>query len=65
MLKEVVSKAASELVIMLKQQRLMLSVAESCTGGMLGAAITSVAGSSHIFDGGFITYRTRPKKQLI
>jgi len=42
-----------------------LSVAESATGGMLGARITSVAGSSEYFDGGFITYATAAKTKLI
>jgi nicotinamide-nucleotide amidase len=41
-----------------------LSVAESATGGMLGARITSVSGSSDYFAGGFITYATQLKIAL-
>lgn len=38
---------------------------ESCTGGLLAALITSVAGSSDIFDRGFITYSNDSKSELI
>lgn len=42
-----------------------LSVAESCTGGLLGAAITSVAGSSAYFAGGVISYANEVKISLL
>jgi nicotinamide-nucleotide amidase len=42
-----------------------LSVAESCTGGLLGERITSVAGSSDYFAGGFVTYSNRMKTDLL
>jgi nicotinamide-nucleotide amidase len=42
-----------------------LSVAESCTGGMLGEKITAVAGSSGYFAGGFITYSPKMKIDLL
>jgi nicotinamide-nucleotide amidase len=42
-----------------------LSVAESCTGGMLGERVTSVPGSSNYFAGGFITYSDEMKVQLL
>jgi nicotinamide-nucleotide amidase len=42
-----------------------LSVAESCTGGMLAGRITSVAGSSDYFAGGFLTYTNRMKTALL
>jgi nicotinamide-nucleotide amidase len=42
-----------------------LSVAESCTGGLLGERITSVAGSSDYFTGGFIVYSNRMKTDLL
>jgi nicotinamide-nucleotide amidase len=42
-----------------------LSVAESCTGGLLAERITSVAGCSDFFDGGFITYTNRMKIAML
>lgn len=47
---------------LLKQRAMALTTAESCTGGWVGQAITSVAGSSGWYDRGFITY-TNPSKQ--
>lgn len=49
----------------LRSQGQSLSVAESCTGGMLGGAVTSVAGSSDVFEGGGITYSNNLKKRLL
>lgn len=42
-----------------------LSVAESCTGGMLGGLLTSVAGASNWFAGGVIAYSNRLKTDLL
>jgi len=42
-----------------------LAVAESCTGGMLGERITSAAGSSRYFLGGFVTYQNAMKVELL
>ncbi len=50
---------------MLRERRASLSVAESCTGGMLGERITSVAGSSDYFVGGFLVYTDRMKTELL
>ena len=45
----------------LRRQHRWLAVAESCTGGMLGAAITDAPGSSSYFLGGVISYADRVK----
>ncbi len=47
----------------LKEKGLNLSAAESCTGGLLGATLTSVPGSSGWFDRSIVTYSNRAKKQ--
>lgn len=44
---------------------LMIATAESCTGGMVAAAITDTAGSSAVFDRGFITYTNAAKMQML
>ncbi len=48
----------------LRRENAMLAVAESCSGGGVGAFITSVAGSSRWFAGGFITYSNELKRDL-
>ncbi len=48
-----------------RQRRLMLTTAESCTGGWLAQAITSVAGSSEWFDRGYVTYSNRSKEEAL
>ncbi|HTS76607.1 MAG TPA: competence/damage-inducible protein A [Bryobacteraceae bacterium] len=50
---------------MLRQRGATLSVAESCTGGMLAQRITSVPGSSDYFSGGFLVYSNRMKTDLL
>ena len=50
---------------LLRERSATLSVAESCTGGMLGERITSIAGSSDYFVGGFVTYTDRMKTDLL
>jgi nicotinamide-nucleotide amidase len=49
----------------LRTRQATLSVAESCTGGLLGDRITSVAGSSDYFVGGFLVYSDQMKTQLL
>lgn len=50
---------------MLREKRATLAVAESCTGGMLGARITQAAGSSEYFLGGFQVYGKAMKTRLL
>lgn len=42
-----------------------IATAESCTGGMIGAAITDIPGSSAVFDRGFITYSNEAKIEVL
>lgn len=56
---------ADEIGRLLKGKGLTISVAESCTGGRLGDAITDIAGSSDYFLGGVISYSNDSKQQLL
>ncbi len=49
----------------LKKRNLKLATAESCTGGWVAQAVTSVSGSSGWFDRGFVTYSDEAKKELL
>jgi nicotinamide-nucleotide amidase len=42
-----------------------IATAESCTGGMLAAALTDIAGSSAVFDRGFVTYSNAAKRDML
>ena len=50
---------------MLTSKQYMLSTAESCTGGLIAAACTGLAGSSFWFERGFITYSNAAKSELL
>ena len=56
---------ASKLVKKLIQKKLKISFAESCTGGMLSSTITSVSGSSKVFNLGLITYSNKAKIDIL
>lgn len=43
----------------------MLATAESCTGGLIAGAITDIAGSSTVFDRGFVTYSNGAKQEML
>jgi nicotinamide-nucleotide amidase len=50
---------------LLKQRRLKLAVAESCTGGLIGGRITSIAGSSEYFERGVVVYSDLAKTEML
>ena len=56
---------ANKVVKKLIQRKLKISFAESCTGGMLSSIITSVSGSSKVFDIGFVTYSNIAKINIL
>ena len=56
---------AERLVGLLKARGLTCATAESCTGGGVGFAITSVAGASEVFAGGVISYSNEVKREVL
>ncbi len=57
--------AAEELLDRLKATGLMVATAESCTGGMIIAALTDIAGSSAVVERGFVTYSNEAKIEML
>ncbi len=55
----------AQLAAALRQRAWMLATAESCTGGMVAAACTSLPGSSDWFERGFVTYSNAAKSELL
>ena len=55
----------SNLIKKLKRKKLKIAVAESCTGGMLSSAITSVSGSSKVFNLGLVAYSNQSKIKVL
>ena len=58
-------KLSQKVVKLLSKKRLKISLAESCTGGLLSSSITSISGSSKIFTLGFITYSNQAKIKIL
>ena len=54
-----------KIVRLLKKKKLKIAFAESCTGGMLSSAITSVSGSSKVFALGLVTYSNQSKNSVL
>ena len=54
-----------KIVSLLKRKKLRIAVAESCTGGMLSSAITTVSGSSKVFTLGLVTYSNQAKINIL
>ena len=50
---------------MLRDRKLTISIAESCTGGLIGDLLTNIAGSSSYFQGGVIVYSNKSKMDLL
>lgn len=57
--------SAAEVVRRLTNEGWMMATAESCTGGLVAAAITNVAGSSAVLDRGFVTYSNSAKVEML
>ena len=56
--------AAQALLDLCARKKLVLAVAESCTGGLLAATLTDIPGSSRVLDRGYVTYSNEAKQQI-
>ncbi len=63
--KKDISALARCVVGLLKERRMTVTAAESCTGGMIAAALTSVPGSSEVLKCSFVTYCDKAKRRLL
>lgn len=57
--------AAHEVLAAARARDLKIATAESCTGGLVAGALTDIAGSSDVFDRGFVTYSNTAKQQVL
>ena len=58
-------KISNKVVKLLKNKKIKISFAESCTGGMLSKSITSVSGSSNVFNLGLVAYSNESKIKVL
>ena len=56
---------AAQIIDRYRKSGLRLATAESCTGGMVAVALTDIAGSSDVFERGFVTYSNAAKMQML
>jgi len=56
---------AEQLGETLHSRQLMMTAAESCTGGWVAKVVTDIPGSSHWFERGFVTYTNRAKQEML
>jgi nicotinamide-nucleotide amidase len=59
------AEAARSVLDLCRQKRFKIATAESCTGGLVAAALTDVAGSSDVVDRGFVTYSNAAKQAML
>ena len=65
MIDEELREAARRVLNACRARGLKLAVAESCTGGLVAAALTEIPGSSDVLDRGFVTYSNAAKQAML
>jgi nicotinamide-nucleotide amidase len=60
-----IDRLAREVLALCRAQGLTVATAESCTGGLVAAALTDIAGSSDVVDRGFVTYSNAAKQKML
>lgn len=64
-LEEDLFRRGEQLIASLRAKGLKLATAESCSGGLIAAALTEIPGSSDVFERGFITYSNEAKMEML
>ncbi len=57
--------AAERVLVACRTRKLKVVTAESCTGGLVAAALTAIAGSSDVVERGFVTYANEAKREML
>ena len=60
-----IAELAQSIIEKTQQKNVMIALAESCTGGMIAAALTDISGSSEVLDRGFVTYSNQAKIDVL
>ncbi len=60
-----ITQLAENIIDKARQKTVMIALAESCTGGMIAAALTDISGSSAALDRGFVTYSNQAKIDIL
>jgi nicotinamide-nucleotide amidase len=64
-LPEALTAKANEVLELCRLHGVMLATAESCTGGLVAAALTAISGSSSVVERGFVTYSNQAKTEML
>jgi nicotinamide-nucleotide amidase len=64
-MRNVLKQRAAGLLALCRERRVMIATAESCTGGLLSAYLTSIAGASDVVERGFVTYSNDAKIEML
>lgn len=65
MIDDELRKSATRVLALCRARDLKIVTVESCTGGLVAATLTEIAGSSDVVDSGFVTYSNEAKKSLV
>ena len=65
LLPEELVREAAALLQLCRERRVLLATAESCTGGLIAACLTEVAGSSDVVERGYVTYSNASKQEAL
>jgi nicotinamide-nucleotide amidase len=60
-----IRSAAEHVLVACRKRQLKVVTAESCTGGLVAAALTAIAGSSDVVERGFVTYANEAKREML